>query len=321
MAGEARESVVPKEVEEAAQMAEELHGKLFPKEGAAQNATPPEDEKPADTPNNEPIPDENLDDEDEKLYATRYKRLQGKYNAEVPRMAKELKELRHTLDELRAAQTAPKQDEKPGRDAEILQRLKDGYPEDFVNDIDELMSLRAEVKARQEVQQAVQPVQQKQLIADEADYQARSQDFVSYVDSKTKSWQPIWSVVEEINNGLEPSDPRIAAFLAKPDPSGLYTNYELLNAYEQNFDKERFATVCSLYDQQRKPQQNPSRDALLAPSRSSSQPTPNATEAKVWTMKEFEQFQRDDRAGKYDDESSAAMWADAQKALAEGRFR
>jgi hypothetical protein len=98
----------------------------------------------------------------------------------------------------------------------------------------------------------------------------------------------------------------------------------LIHAYNNNFDADRFAKVCNMFDPpkpQAPPQRNMQREAMVAPSRVKAQPVPQAEDKKIWTMKEFSEFQANARNDKYDPETKAALWADVQNALVEGRIR
>jgi hypothetical protein len=232
-------------------------------------------------------------------------------------MAKQLKELELNLEQLKAAKVETQEPAAPSKVDEILARLKAGYPEDFVEDIDTLLRYRSEEVA----QRVIKPVQQFQQESEETLQEQATQRHIESLNQKAPAWESVWTVAEEISNGLEPSDPRIADFLAKPDPSGLYTNYELLMAYDEKWDADKFATICNMYNQPPAQRRNPGREALISPSRSNSQPSLTPENKRVWTMQEFEQMQRDERAGKLDENEAAVLWADATAALQEGRFR
>jgi hypothetical protein len=308
--------IIPKEVEDAAEMAEQLHSMLYPTaqaENEEENSLPDKEEE---TQQNDQQANQQ-DEDEEATYERRYKHLQGKYNAEVPRMAKQLKELEQHLQELQAARETVKETAAPSKIDEVIARLKEGYPEDFVEDIDTLLRYRSEEVA----QRVVQPVQSYQQATEEAQHDRALENHINTLNQKSPVWEKVWHVAEELGNGLEPSDPRVAEFLTRPDPSGLYTNYQLLVEYDKAWDADRFATLCNMYEQQPAQRRNPSREAMLAPSRSNNQPSSTNQEKRIWTMHEFEQMQRDERAGKLDEQTAAALWQDATAALQEGRFR
>jgi len=148
----------------------------------------------------------------------------------------------------------------------------------------------------------------------------RQNGFVEHISTSSPAWEKIWNTANDLFAGNDPEDPAIAEFLNSSDPSGLYTNLQLLDMYNEKFDAERFAKVCNLYETPKAPAANPSRDALLAPSRVTRQAAPVSTEAKNWSMRDIQQFQSDRRNDKYSDDQADAIWIDIQKALAENRI-
>jgi hypothetical protein len=307
------ENYVPEEVSEAAQMATELFKRMN-----APEETPPEEPVqetvPEEAPSEAPV-----DDTWEKKYSI----LQGKYNAEVPRLAQELREMKQYLSGLQAA--TPTQPEatpqKTSPYEDVVNKLKEEYPEELIENLLLLNRLQSE----QVVNERVAPIQDKAQSVEDIQYQTAQNNYVNYLSAKAPNFNEIWQVANEIELGQEPSNPKIAEFLMKPDPSGLYTNIELLNAYNDKWDADRFATVCNMYGEApietHTPARNPSREALVAPSRSNSQPAPRTEEKKIWSMQDINQFQSDRRMEKYTDDQADAIWKDIQQALAENRIR
>lgn len=300
---------VPSGVSEAADLATQLFEQLNSRDTQQDTETPQEEDETVNEAPQETAP---VDDTTEQRYRT----LQGKYNKEVVAKDAENRQLRKELETYRA-QTPKEEPLADTRLEEVLGKLKEEYPDELIENLRLLHRLEAEQITRE----AMQPIVASHATQEEIKQQTKVEGFVSNITQAAPIWENIWGVVIEIANGEEPSDPGIAAFLNSPDPSGLYTNLELLDMYNEKFDSDRFARVCNLYTQPAAPKPNPSRDALLAPSRSNSQPVPQGVEQKVWTMPEIEQFQRDKRSEKYSEEQADAIWLDIQKALAENRIR
>ena len=82
---------IPRQVEEAANLAEELHAKMFSEE----QANEPQE------PEIETAPEPQVDSELEELrkYKERYLSLKGKYDNEVPRLNEELQTFKQTVFE------------------------------------------------------------------------------------------------------------------------------------------------------------------------------------------------------------------------------
>lgn len=313
---------IPDAISEGAQQAAELHARLFPKAETPAEEPAGEEEKvveeqPAEEPEEASV--EEPVDEDES-YRKKYEILEGKYKAEVPRMAAELKEMREMLKAMQtpAEEKAPEVPKQKQEMQEILERLTAEYPEELIDNLVALQRLQAEEAA----ERLMKPVADKTQSYEDQQYAIAQQTFVEMLDSKSDKWRDIWNVANELAEGETPSDPKIAQFLMSPDPSGLYRNLDLIHEYNNRWDGERLATLCNMYGAETKkvpPTQRP--DAMLAPSRVKSQPIHQPEEKKIWTMTEFHQFQRDAHNGVYDDATKEALWTDIQTALAEGRIR
>jgi hypothetical protein len=306
------ENYVPEEVSEAAQMATELFNRM--------NQTEETPEEPIEAPAEvEEEASEPVDD----TWETKYKVLQGKYNKEVPTLAQELREMKQYLAGMQQATPTPQKEEpvqKPSAYDEVVSKLKEEYPEELIENLLLLNRLQSE----QVVNERVAPIQSQAQSVEDIQYQTAQNNYVNYLSQKAPNYNEIWNVANEIEQGQDPSNPKIAEFLMKPDPSGLYTNLELLNAYNDKWDADRFATVCNMYGdtpEAHVPARNPSREALVAPSRTNSQPAPSTEEKKMWSMSDINKFQSDRRMDKYSDEQADAIWKDIQQALAENRIR
>jgi hypothetical protein len=322
-----RATDIPQEVTDTAAAALELHERLYPTKPVEPEEGKPAEEEGTDPNLQDPDNGEQEDnsgpkvDDEEETYKRKHDSLKGRFN----KQAQELVELRQRIDSLSQQRQEPTYDEvKPTpaqlKKDEILAKLNAEYPEELIENLRALQRLEAEEVA----QQYMQPIQAKAQSVEDVQYASAQQQFVSALSQKAPNWQKIWDVADEIKNGLEPSDDRVAEFLASSDPSGLYTMYELVHQYNTNWDDEKLAIVCNMYDQpvQKEQPRNFQREAMVAPSRVKSQPSINQQQdKKIWTMGEFAQFQVDCRNDKYDEATKAALWEDVQKALAEGRIR
>lgn len=302
-------SNVPQSVEEAAQLAEELHARMFQTEDPSAEDTLPEesnqDVELSDSEEDEDAPP--IDDIKElKKFRDRYMSLKGKYDAEVPRLAAEVRELRENLNK-------PTKVEAPVDTSDVeedfLTTISDEYGEDFINAIKKVI--------QHEVKPIIKPVQEQVQSTQNVQQEAAQDSFKKYLDSAVDKgdWRSLW----------EGKDPKFLDFLKEPDPSGLYNYGDLVNMYNENWDADRLAKVFNTYLATTKTTQtkvpNPQKDALIAPSRNNTQPTPNTDGKRIWTQDSFSKFQKDDRMGKYSAEESAALWDDLTSAPAEGRMR
>lgn len=313
---------IPRQAEEAGELAEKLHEQMFqgnpPESDVVENDGEPEQDIPEQ---NEP---EEQDPEEEK-YKSRYMSLKGKYDAEVPRLQRDLQELKQSVIE-RLSQTnlqqTVKEEEKPEDVNPLLEKFKEEYGEDLLEAIKQITRMEVDPL----VKQSVKPVQEQVSSVEETQIKAAQQNFVNHLDTIVKTdWRAITAGYQEMLAGQAPSDPKIAAFLTAPDPSGLYTNAELIHNYNNNWDADKLAIVFNMYEAAKpkvqSKQNTQDQNAMIAPSKNNVHSSPNISDARIWTKEAQEQFVRDDRAGKYSSEESLAMWNDLMLAPSQGRMR
>jgi hypothetical protein len=311
---------LPKQVLEAADLAEQLHDRIVNPTPAEE--TPIETETPTvETPVETPAEDV----EELRKYKERYQSLKGKYDAEVPRLHNDLKELKQSIFERLDKQVQPEQ--KPIEN-ERLQKFREEYGDDFVETIRELT--REEFKPL--VDQSVKPVKDELTTVRETQEQGRQQEFMKVLDTSVKGdWRTVWQTFNELANGEPASDPKVAEFLLQEDPSGLYTNGDLIALYNEKWDAGKLSKVMNMFFTDEPavvppvvpdaPKTKPVQEAMIAPSRTTTHSTPQVDEKRIWTHATIEEFKKQDRQGKYDSDTSLAMWNDLLGAMNEGRIR
>ena len=301
----------PSQVEEAANLAEELHGRIFnsdPQEVQEEPEVEEEQEVEQETP-----PETEEDLEDLKKYKDRYLSLKGKYDAEVPRLHGELKDFKaQVFEKLSTFSQKPQeeQESKP-KENERLSKFREEYGDDFVETLKELMLSELSPK----INESVKTVQQQVESVEDTQIRAAQQNFVGYLDQAVQGdWKSLWSG----------NDPKFMDFLSKPDPSGLYTYGELVQMYNEKWDADKLTKVFNTYFEDSAPKQkqpNPAKEAMVAPSRSTTHTTPASSDKRIWSQESMKQFQTEDRQGKYTPEESLALWEDLMKAPSENRMR
>lgn len=332
---------IPKQVEEAASLAEQYIGSLNAdpdideQEEESENEVNEETEeasKDTDTDEEEPEVKETEEDKTEedkdtdvsKLLAEiekkeqQYKSLQGKYNAEVPRLQNELKEMK---DEIftRIGEIADSkiEDAKKEDTNEMLDKFKEEYGDEYYAMLKEI--IKNEVSPL--LQDSIKPVSDKVTEVSESQEQTAQKEFAAALDQKVNGdWR----------NALEGKDDGFLEFLQQPDPSGVYTNAELFDIFNSKWQPEKMASLMNVYfgepeseiaEKQKQHKQSPDEEALIAPSRKTKHKTPSSSENKIWTMQSIEEFQLADRQGKFSQEESKAMWDELLLALAENRIQ
>lgn len=298
---------VPSQVDEAAELAEQLFAKMYPQteeeeveEESEIQASDEDDEDASDEDDTEEDEDDEpeIDPKELKKWRDRYLTLKGKYDAEVPRLASQVKELMEKVS------TPATKTEEPVEEDDI-ETFESVYGEDFVN------NLRRVIDA--EVQSKLSQVTQKVDTVEDIQRQAATDSFMSYLDEKADGWRDLW----------EGKDKGFQKFLQQTDPMGLNTYETYLNQFNDNWDADGMSKIFNIYleSKKTKPDTSKEKDAMIAPSRNkTAQPTTDSGK-QIWTAESIKQFEVDDRRGKYTDAESQALWADLLAAPSEGRIR
>ena len=314
---------LPRQVEEAANIAEELmQGIQQAPQQEAQQAQEVQEAQEETVEENETSEEQDVPHDDDvqelRKFKDRYLSLKGKYDAEVPRLHQELREFKQSVFERLAPQT-PKEEQKVENDK--VAKFKEEYGEEFVENLRELLKAEVDPLIRSNVSQ----VEQQVASVEDTQIKAAQQNFANYMDTKVQhNWREIAQVFNEIAYDQPVSNPKIAEFLAKPDPSGYYTNFDLVKIFNDNWDGDKLANVFNSYYEQApkpKPKNNHVQDAMVAPSRSTQHVAPTTSDKTIWTKDMIAQFEKDDRMGKYSNEESQAKWNDLLAAAGEGRIR
>jgi len=304
---------VPKQIEDAANEAEEYLKGL--NESDAEDTDETEDaESEVDTEDEiENEADAEDEPEDEDLFRNKYLTLQGKYDAEVPALHQELKELKDNIfgkiDELSKANDV--KEEETSLDA-ATDSFREEYGDDLVNYIDEYFKSKIEPTIKQSTADAVKPVEEKVQSVEDSQISVAKDEFATYLNDNVKG---DWQKAAE--------DPKFVKFLEQEDPSGLYTYGDLLSEYNNNWDHKKMAKVFNIfYGEEKAPKQTskPQKDAMVAPSRQTDNSAPTGEDKIIWTEESMQQFYKDDRARKIPQEESAKMWNDLMLAATEGRI-
>lgn len=319
---------IPRQVEEAATLAEELHGRMFqanPDPNEVQDEGQQEEVQAAEEVTvEETAPPTNDKKEDEETYKARYYSLKGMYDADVPRLHKELKELKTRVFERLGDVSAPVEQQVPTNpDIEELARYREEYGEDLIK----MARLVARAELEPLVKQKIDPMQQQVEDVSETQIRVAKQNFQQYLDKAVDGdWRSFW--LQE--------NPKFDAFLDSTDPYGLYTYREIADKYNTDWNADGLANLFNLYLKQqgqtappaqeveppkRTAAPNPAQQALVAPSRSTQNTPPATQDKRIWTNEIMKEFERNERAGKYTQEEADAIWADLLSAPKENRFR
>lgn len=323
---------LPKAVQQQAEEADRLIAQMDGVATGEPNAEPPPNE-PQDPPQDqvidEPQADSNLDIPTEpqpantipeETWEQKYHVLQGKFDAEVPRLYADLREMQTQLKQVIAekAVAEAKAVEQVVEPAKTLDFERD--KEEFGNDLFSMVERVAEskvstLKAREtELLQKISKLESK--IGDVTERQGESDNdrFLMGLAQQVSDWK-------QLN-----TDSGFLAWLAEVDPIyGLPRQAALTRAVE-NFDASQAANIFNAYKAlvtpaANKPKPSQQLQSQVAPTRSRVSNTPAATDAntKIWREAEIGQFYDAARRGFIDNEEMVRIQKEIDLAISEGR--
>lgn len=283
------------------------------------NPEPPPNPEPQPQPiSQEPQPNP-IPDVSEDTWQAKFFTLKGKYDAEVPRLHAQMRELNTQVQTL-LAETAAKAAQPTPEPTPAKTLITEQDKEAFGSDLLDLIDRATEQKISgfrgreeqllseiQELKGKLGNVSERQVVSDK-------DRFLSALAQQVPDWEAL-----NVNQGF-------LAWLAEVDPVyGLPRQTALNNAYEA-FDATRTATIFKQFKATlapTTPQPNRELQRQVAPTRSRSTPAPttSAADLKVFTQGEIGQFYEDWRRGFLDNDEAARMEKEIHAAIAEGRVR
>ena len=348
---------VQKQIEEANRLAEQLAKERL------QPAPPPEGQPPASDPGAPPAaaaPDAGQPPADGGQPASsapptpaaegweqKYRVLQGKYNAEVPRLQRQVNEQNSALEQLKSQLTATQgmlsalangrvaapagQGPAPAAPPKLV---KDEEVKEFGEDLTDFIKRVAQEALLPTIDQRLQPVQQQ--VAEvrqtatkvvERATQSDHERLLATLDQQIDGWR-------QQNN-----DPAFLDWLGQPDPFSGVARGDLLRQAYEGFDVPRIVAIFKGYRNEHAVVTPPaaSAAAAAAPQRSLDEfvapGTPKAGAAgaqdgagkRIWTQAEIKRFYDDCTAGKYRTTEGQARRREIEQdivaAAREGRVR
>ena len=241
--------------------------------------------------------------EGDDKWEARYKTLDGKYKAEVPRLHAALKDRESQLNSLTEEVEALKQ----AVNKESL--VKPEEVQEFGEPLVDLIrrAAREEVSAKDAEIQSLKKKMEGFEVSTTANTEA------TFYENLAKD-VPDWMT---INN-----DPAFHAWLGEYDDLTGYQRQEILSQAEGKRDASRVARFFNAFKQVQ------GKTAAAASSNLESQIAPATTKSdppqqgkKIWTRAEVADFYSRDRRGEYTEKQSVAIDTDIQLAVREGRIR
>jgi hypothetical protein len=264
-------------------------------------------------PTPEPVPD--------SKWEAKYHTLKGMYDAEVPRLHSQVRELNSQVQTLIAEVAQAKvQTPSPQETAKslITEQDKEAFGPDLIDLIEraaesKVSTLRGResdlMKELNELKSQLGDVSERQVVSDK-------DRFINGLAKKVPDW-------ESLN-----TDQGFLTWLQQEDPVyGLPRQIALNNAYEQ-FQVDRVASIFNAYKAtttpapSTRPKINPELQRQVAPARSrSAAPPADSQDQKIYTQSEIGQFFDDWRRGLFTDEEAASFEKAIHAAVTEGRVR
>jgi len=313
--------VIQEQVEQADAFIAQMTGQTDQTETAPQTDIEPQPDP--DTPT-QPVSQENEPKPapvPEETWERKYLTLKGMYDAEVPRLHSQMREMNQQVQTLIAeAATAKAQQPRPEPVTAkplITEQDKEAFGSDLLDLIDRATEqklagnrdLEAQLRSEiNELKSKLGNVTERQGVSDKDRYEAT-------LSSQVPDWEAM-----NIDQGF-------LTWLAEVDPVyGVPRQYALTNAYE-SLDANRTATIFKQYKATLAPVQRPQANRELqrqvAPTRSHTSPAPTTSSAdkRLYTTSDIDSFYTEWRRGMIDEAEAVQIERDIHAAINEGRIR
>lgn len=304
---------IPRAVEAAAKRAEELHAQLYtqqnPQDPPAPDPEPEPDPAPQDPPA-DPAPTDPQDPPpqdppEENPWEHKYKVMEGKYRAEVPRLAADNRDLRQKLDSLSAEMEQLKsQASKPSQPL-ISAEDREKYGDDLLDVIKRT--------AQEQVAAKDQEIADLKRRLDSVHQDTAKNAEVSFYDQLATK-VPDWVTINADDNFLK--------WLDEYDELTGRTRQDLLSDAEASRDAERVARFFTKWKSTQQQNVATSQRNLQA------QVTPDSNKVvkppvgkRYFTRAEIADFYSAARRGEISSKDMIAMESEIHSATVEGRIR
>jgi hypothetical protein len=256
----------------------------------------------------------------EETWERKYLTLKGMYDAEVPRLHAQMRELNGQVQTLIAENATAKAQQPAAQTATAKTLITEQDKEAFGSDLLDLIDRASEQKVAEfrshnaqlvdeirELKGKLGNVSERQVVSDK-------DQFLAKLSTQVPNW-------ETLN-----TDQGFLNWLAEVDPVyGLPRQVALTNAYE-SLDASRTAVIFNQYQGKVAPtQQKPSQQlqSQVAPTRSRSSPAPatSAGDKPIYTQDQIADFYNEWIKGHLDSAEAERIEKDINAAYSEGRIR
>ena len=281
---------VPKQVEAQSKRADEMMKAAEIKDPVKVAETPPE------------VPPKTAAPATEDNWEQKYHALKGKYDAEVPMLHQQVRDVNGKLENAErfiASQSQQPQAQEGDTPKKIdFEKLSEEYPEDIVDTMKTMFDTMQTENAQ--LRQQVGNMQENTV-------QTATRGFEETMDRMVPTWR-------EVNMNTE-----FKGWLAQIEPtSGLSIQDHLNNAY-RNRDAQRVSVIFNNWIESvnKNVEPKPPGPAVVPQSSNASQPPAAGT---TYTRAQVQAFYRDSALNRIPEEEAAKIDADIQAAQFEGRI-
>jgi len=318
---------LPKAVQQQAEEADRIAAGLQGEEPGKQPETSTESQSIDPVPQaNEVIPNEpqQVNQIPEETWERKYHVLQGKFEAEVPRLHADLREMKAQQQQFLTEQASLRAKAEQRQPEPVKSLVTEQDKEAFGSDLLDLIDRATESKVQTFRQREAELVSQidrinEQLGSVSSRQGVSDQDrFLMSLGQRVPEW-------EQLN-----TDPAFLQWLGEVDAVYGIPRQMALTSAAEAFDSNRVATIFNAYkatlaptSQQNKPKPSEQLQSQVTPTRSMAQATTTATESsfKLWSNSDVERFYSDKRRGFLSTEEAARIEQEIQSAISEGRVR
>jgi uncharacterized phage infection (PIP) family protein YhgE len=301
---------IPRKVKEAADKAEALYAQAYqqpeePVEQAPIEAAQPEPAPVTDAPYEQPVTEVRTEPPADDRWEHKFKVIEGKYKAEVPRLAAQVKELSQRLESLSAENDELKSRAQTPAKSLISQEDHEKYGDDLIDVIrraakEESAAKEAEITALKRQLESITSTTAKQT---EIGFYDRLSQLV-----------PNWVAIND--------DSEFHQWLDEYDELTGKRRQDLLSEAEASKDADRVARFFSKWDGQKTQSKATTQMALasqVAPD--SSRVIKAPTGKRYFTRNEISNFYAKARRGEISQRDLVAMETEIHAASIEGRVR
>jgi len=260
-----------------------------------------------------------VESDSEETFEQRYRSLMGMYNAEVPRLHAQLKEMREQTEMLHKEleDTRAQQQEQAAPAYTVTDEDREAFGPDLVNLIEKAAESKVSTVLQSKKQLEAEVESLKRRLGDVSEKQVSSER-ERYLSTLAQSC-PNW---EQLN-----TDPGFLQWLQQVDPVYGLPRQAALNSAHEAMDANRVAAIFNAYQGGQEPAQSkptPKQELQrhVAPSTSRASAAPQGTQnSRIFTSQQVQEFYEDWRRGNISDEQAQRIESDIHAAAAEGRIR